>query len=173
MKNKKDKDTLRAFIFGAIYASDSNKPIRIPMELTNLEYLDKIISGELRGISPALKIREWECSICHGDFELCPHQKGKVYDGIKCRRIVNDMEITDISIVDRSKMPRNRIFDLLIISKHNKKKSYIWHGFEVNVEMDRFTDIQNALNKKLIPEKAAHHFSKFFSVNQNGKITYP
>ena len=95
-----EKEKLEAYIFGGIYGSDSNEPIRIPIKMTNLELLDDIKSGKLIGVSPAFKIREWECSICHQNFELCSHKKGQIYGGSKCQTIIKKAEMIDLSIVD-------------------------------------------------------------------------
>jgi len=171
IEKKRDR-ILRAIAFGAIYASDTNEGIRMAIEIAELGMLDKIISGEVRGLSPAYIIREWECSICHGDLEECPHQIGRQYGKAKCQPIAKNIEFTEISVVDSPKDPRCRVFDLLIIKKENHQRIYEWYGFEVNTEMDRFRSIQRALEGNFIPEKAAFYFGKFFSINLVGNTSY-
>lgn len=173
MKRKRKNRILRAIAFGSIYGSDSNEGVNMGVEITELRLLDRIISGEMRGLSPAYIVREWECSICHGDLEECPHQIGKLYDNAKCQQIAKDIEFTEISVVDIPRDPRCRIFDLLLIKEENHQRDYEWYGFVVNAEIDRFKNIQRALDRNLIPEEAAFHFSKFFSINLVGNISYP
>lgn len=173
MKQKRKNRVFRAVAFGAIYASDSNEGINMAVEITDLRIRYKIISGEVRGLSPAYKIKEWECSICHGDLEECLHEIGKRYGKAKCQPIAKEIEFTEISVVDVPKDPRCRIFDLLLIREENHQRNYEWYGFKVNAEIDRFGNIQRAFDGNLIPEEAAFHFGKFFSINLVGNTSYP
>ena len=142
-------------------------------KITNLEILHKIISGEIRGLSVGMRIRKWECSICHKDYETCPHEKGKLYGGVKCYPIAKEIEFTEISLVKFPADPRCKVTDLLIIKIECGKKIYEWYGFEAPSKKIHLKNIRWALQSRLIPNEVANHFSKFFSINSEGKVVYP
>jgi len=163
----------KIFVFGAIlFADDDEGHIETCIRVTNLNIVGDIISGKMRGLSPDMKIRWWECSICHKDFERCLHKEGKLYAGKTCHPLAKGVEASGGSIVAQPKDPRARITDLLIV-EDNKKDRYTWFGFPTVHEDQRFKHIQGALASKHISEKAAFHFGRFFSVNVVGKTTYP
>jgi len=161
----------KIFVFGAIMYADNGGHIEICIRTTNLNIVGDIISGKMRGLSPDMKIRRWECSVCHKDFETCPHKEGKRYGNKICQLIAKDIEALGGSIVAQPKDPRARITDLLII-EGNKNDRYTWFGFPTIYENQRFEHIQSALESNYISENAAFHFGKFFSVNVVGKTTY-
>lgn len=161
-----------AFAFGhAQYASEADGHISVELKITSEEIVSKIISGESRGLSPEWIVRRWECSICHKNLEECPHEVGKRYDNMICKMIARDMKGTGLSVVSVPADPRCRIIDMLII-KNGKNPEYIWYGFRVNTELDRFRNIQKAYEEGLIPEKVAFFFGKFFSINSEGKAVF-
>lgn len=164
---------MRAFGFGiAQYSSNEDGYISVVVDITNEEIVSKIISGEYRGLSPAWIVRKWECSICHENLEECPHEVGKRYDNMICKMIARDIEATELSVVSVPENPRCRIIDMLVV-KNGKNPEYIWYGFRVNTELDRFKNIQRAYEKGLIPEKATFFFGKFFAINSEGKAIFP
>lgn len=172
MKTKNPHKTERVYVFGpAQYAYDANGPVVIGLEITNKEFVPKIISGEYRGLSTAYIVRKWKCSICNGNLEECPHEVGKKYDNAKCQMLANDVELTEISVVNVPKDPRCRIIDMLII-KNGKHPEFTWYGFRANIEMDRFKNIQEAKENGLIPEKVALFFAEFFSITSEGKAVF-
>ena len=120
-----------------------------------------------------MRKRKWKCSICHGDLEECPHKIGKRYGNVKCQPMAKEIEPIETSIVKVPKDPRCRIIDLLLIKEDNRQRKYEWYGFEVNAELDRFRNIQRALEGNLIPKEAAFYFGKFFSINLVGNTSYP
>jgi hypothetical protein len=172
LKARNPRKNERVYVFGpAQYAYNAQGPDVVGIKITNTDIVPKIISGECKGLSPAYIVRKWECSICHGDLEECPHEVGKKYDSITCQMIASDVDLVDISVVDVPKDPRCRIIDMLIV-KNGKNPEYIWYGFRVNTELDRFRNIQRAYEKGLIPEKAAFFFSKFFAINSEGEAVF-
>lgn len=166
-----------AIAFGpAMYASDTSGRILTSMSIppTRQDIIQRIISGESRGLSPEINVRKWECSVCHNDYEKCIHKNGKEYDGVECCLIARDIEFNGESIVDIPRDLRCRITDLLLIKVvDGNRKQFEWYGFELSVESDRFENIQSALKHKLIPHEAAFRFSEFFSINLFGKSVYP
>jgi hypothetical protein len=172
LKAKNPNKTTRVFAFGpAQFSSDTNESFTIGMEIMRMEFVPEIISGKLRGLSTAYKVRKWECSICHGDLEECPHEVGKKYGNVKCQMIATDVEPIDISVVYVPKDPRCRITDLLVVN-NGKSPEYIWYGFRVNKDSERFQNIQKAHKSGLIPEKAAFFFAEFFSINLEGRAIF-
>jgi len=172
LKVRNPNKTMTAFAFGpAQYASDTGGYISVGLKLTNEEMVSKIISGECRGLSPEWIVRKWECSICHENLEECPHEVGKRYGTLICSMIATDIEGTGLSLVTLPEDPRCRIVDMLVV-KNGKNPEYIWYGFRVNSELDRFKNIQEAHEKRLIPEKVAFFFAKFFAINSEGKAVF-
>jgi len=171
---KKKNSSLIAFAFGSvIYTSDTGGYITAELKIGDLNVINKIISGEIRGLSPEIKISKWECSICNKNFEECPHEEGKLYNNKICKTIAKGIEFTGLSLVDHPEDPRCRITDLLLIKEKAGKRKYEWYGFKVNNENDRFRNIQHALENGLIPQDVAFSFSKFFSIKLEGKASYP
>ncbi|RLI39855.1 hypothetical protein DRO64_10025 [Candidatus Bathyarchaeota archaeon] len=123
-------------------------------------------------LSPSIIIKRWECSICHKNYEECPHEAGKKYGKEICRTIARDIEIREISVVDKPTDPKCRIIDLLLVYEEKGRKVYEWHGFKPNNENDHLKNIQRAYENGLIPEKAAFYFGRFFSINTVGHISY-
>jgi hypothetical protein len=175
-KSRLKANLLEVYAFGPIvFASDdSNARIVITVKIPpQSNMINRILSGKSRELSPEIRIKQWECSICHGDYEKCSHKNGFLYDDIKCQVIAKDIEFRGGSIVDEAKDPRCRVTDLLLVGRINKRqKCFEWHGFEVNSESDRFKSIQAAVKQNLIPEEAAFRFSEFFSVSLFGKCQY-
>jgi len=171
LKTKKPNETIRAYAFGIAQYSSENTPLTITVKITAIDSIPKIISGELRGLSTAYRVRSWECSICHGDLEECPHEVGKKYDSARCQMIASAVEPIGVSVVNAPKDPRCRIIDMLIV-KNGKHAEYTWYGFRVNTEMDRFINIQKAFEEGLIPEKVAFSFAEFFTINPEGKAVF-
>jgi hypothetical protein len=60
------------------------------------------------GLSPSV-ILGYECSICAGDPEDCPHIEGRVYDGIPCGYRRKMSGIVEMSMVPYPKMPDNHL----------------------------------------------------------------
>lgn len=172
MKTKNPHEAMRVFVFGpAQYSSDTNTPLNIGFEITSMEIIPKIVSGELRGLSPAYIVRKWECSICHENLEECTHEVGKQYGDLICQMIARDIEPIEISVVDVPQDPRCRIIDMLIV-QDGKHPKYIWYGFRANTELDRFKNIQKAYEKGVIPERVAFFFAKYFSIDFEGKAVF-
>jgi predicted metal-binding protein len=174
LKARNPNEMMRTFVFGsAQYASpDKDGYISVELKITNEEMVSKIVSGEYRGLSVAWKVRKWECSIRHENLEECPHEVGRRYDDLICQMIARDIQAIELSVVSVPQDPRCRIIDMLVV-RNRKNPEYIWYGFRVNTELDRFKNIQKAYERGLIPAKATFFFSKFFSINSEGKAVFP
>ena len=169
---KKKTPKVTAYAFGpAIFAYDTQGHVDVTISISSPDWIDKIIGG-FRGLSPEIVFRQCECSICHQNYEDCIHEEGQKYEDAICHALPKNIEFVGSSLVESPADSRARITDLLIIEEEGKIR-YIWHGFPVIAEGQRFRNIQNALNSGLIPEKVAFHFSHYFSISLEGKATYP
>lgn len=61
------------------------------------------------GLSIGAVIRESACSICGRDPRECPHVTGRKYDGKDCTRVVEDVELIEVSIVNQPAQPDARV----------------------------------------------------------------
>ena len=172
MAEEKSKSVVAYAFATVIFASDDTGYVSTTIRIQNESMLNRIITGQSRGVSPDMIIRKWECSICQGDFEKCNHEEGALYDGSVCELVARNIEFAGASLVDEPKDPRCRVNDLLVISRNNNKKVFEWYGFEVYDENLRFKDIADAHKQRLISQKAAFNLSELFSVNLYGKVTF-
>lgn len=169
---KKKTHKVTAYAFGlAIFAYDTQGHLNVTMQISSPDWIDRIIGG-FRGLSPEIVFRQCECSICNQNYEDCIHEEGQKYEDVICHALPKNIEFIGSSLVESPVDSKARITDLLIIEEEVKKK-YIWYGFPVIKEDQRFRHIQNALNSGLITEKAVFYFGHYFSINSEGKVIYP
>jgi len=55
--------------------------------------------------SPVIIVKRESCSICGKDLRACVHRAGVIYDGKRCRGVVEDMELRSCDLV---RVPRDR-----------------------------------------------------------------
>jgi len=134
------------------------------------EMIERIRSGKT-GLSPGIKIKKFQCSICKEDYETCPHEEYKFYENIECHALMSDWEGVELSGVDNPSDSRAKVTDMLTIEIINNKKKFTWYGFKVNNDISRFKNLQSAKDQKLITEKIALKFIDFFSNNYTGNCT--
>lgn len=163
---------VRAFVFGPFirlskYASYYNMTV----ELSDFSVIEKVKSG-IRGVSPAMMVNSYSCSICKQDFGSCDHEKGKLYDGIECEAIPSDFRGLHVAMVNHPKDPGTQVTDMLVVESIGKRKKYTWYGFPYPGNDVRFKYIQGMQNKSVIPDRAALHFSTFFINNVDGTAEY-
>lgn len=60
--------------------------------------------------SPEMLIKSIRCNVCGKDFTTCEHIAGTIYNGVLCAGIVEEIIPKGISIVDKAKDPRCRIW---------------------------------------------------------------
>jgi hypothetical protein len=170
---KEKSELIVAFAFAtAIFDADSKGCIRLTIHIQNEPMLEGIITGQRRGVSPDIIIRQWECSICHDDFEKCSHTERAIYDSCLCQSIPRDAEPIGASLVDEPKDPRCRVNDLLVIRQTDKRNLLEWYGFELHDENLRFKDIAEASKKEFISQATALKLSELFSVNLYGGVRW-
>lgn len=154
---------LIAYIFGPTVFDDQEGSVDMVSQITEMDIVEKIKTGELRGLSPEIKIKWFQCGICKENYEEnCMHKEGQIYDGQKCFLYPRDIEFLALSIVEKPREPKARINDMLLVDKQNKPIRYTWYGFETDKENRRFKHIQKAVNSGFIPEKIGLKFSTYF-----------
>ena len=65
------------------------------------------------GFSPAFLQKDVRCSICDAKISLrttCGHEVGEIYDGEMCGKVINDLEILHIALVDKPAQKYSVIF---------------------------------------------------------------
>lgn len=166
----KKKKRVRAYVFGPfLWAWNSNANGDAVIAVYDEKYIQTVISGP-KGLSPELKVRQLECSICRQDYEECEHLQGKTYSNKTCECLISKFEAINITSVSKPEDPRSKITDMLVL-KNNK--SYTWYGFETNNDNERFSHMQKAKDNGYISEKVALYFSTYFTQHYTGVISYP
>lgn len=155
---------LIAYIFGPTIFDNKGGSLDGFSSITNLEIIEKIKSGESRGLSPEVKIKWFQCGICKKNYEEdCEHEEGELYGEEKCVLYPRDIEFLALSIVTNPEEPKARITDMLLVDNRNKKNRYTWYGFETDDDNRRFKHIQKAVDSGLISEKTGLKFSTYFT----------
>jgi hypothetical protein len=83
-----------------------------------LENYENLLFPKMMFHSAGGIIKKSECSICGEDFENCDHIKGKLYFGESCHRIIKEMELEEVSVVDN---PANKHCRTLTIETNGKE----------------------------------------------------
>lgn len=63
-------------------------------------------------------IKKSHCSICNEKSGKCDHLKGKLYNGVLCSRIITEMELEEVSVVE---IPANKHCRVITIKKDGKE----------------------------------------------------
>ncbi len=167
---KKLNENLVGYAFGpAIFAENSKANLDITAKFSDPKMIELIKSG-MRSLSPAMKMSKFRCSVCNEDYELCLHEDGMQYDDIECHATALDLEVMEVSIVDKPADSRAGITDLLVVENDGKRKTYTWYGFKVDSDIRRSKHIQKACDNGWIPESAALRFSTFFANTSEGIV---
>lgn len=98
-----------------------NYPFDFESETAYLERLanyEKLLFPNLFFQSAGGIIKKSHCSICNKKYGTCEHLKGKLYNGELCCRIISEIELEEVSLVDN---PANKHCRVLTIEKDGKK----------------------------------------------------
>ena len=74
------------------------------------------------GMSIGAIVNKASCSICRRDPHDCSHITGRIYDGNRCVRIIEEAELLEVSLVDRPSMPDARIMSITILDSELKEQ---------------------------------------------------
>lgn len=86
--------------------------------LERLEQYEKLLFPNLFFQSAGGIIKKSHCSICKEKYGKCEHLKGKLYNGEICCRIISEMELEEVSLVDN---PANKHCRVLTIETDGNK----------------------------------------------------
>ncbi len=69
------------------------------------DYFVRLFGAGEQFFSPVIIVKRESCSICGKDLRACSHRGGVIYDGKRCRGIVEEMEMRSCDLV---KVPHDR-----------------------------------------------------------------
>lgn len=98
-----------------------NYPFELESETGYLERLanyEKLLFPNLFFQSAGGIIKKSHCSICNEKYGKCNHLKGKLYNGELCCRMITEMELEEVSLVDN---PANKHCRVLTIETNGRK----------------------------------------------------
>lgn len=87
-----------------------------------LNQLEKLLFPPQVFFSPGMIIKHCECSICGSEYGECNHVVGRAYMGEMCVRIIKDVELEEISMVEE---PANKRARILTISDGGVKRDFL------------------------------------------------
>lgn len=86
----------------------NQKPIEAHYE--RLEDLERVVFPAQMFMSVGMLVNRYECSVCGGDYEDCPHTVGKPYMGRFCVMVINDIAKLDhVALVGAPRDKRCRV----------------------------------------------------------------
>jgi hypothetical protein len=74
------------------------------------------LSHKRLGVSPEIIVRFAKCSICGNDAQQCEHIAGRAYNGERCYRILENIEVVALTLVSRPAQPDARLLGYLPIA---------------------------------------------------------
>jgi hypothetical protein len=98
----------------------SNCPFEIETAngyLERLEAYEKLLFPKIYFSSVGGIIKKSHCSICNESYSKCNHIKGRLYNGELCVRVITEMDLEEVSLVD---IPANKHCRMLTTSYDGK-----------------------------------------------------
>lgn len=74
--------------------------------------------------SPEMLIKSIRCNVCSKDFTMCEHISGAIYNGVLCKGIVEEAIPKGVSIVDKAKDSRCRLWPWNLKETSESDSSY-------------------------------------------------
>ncbi|MBX9721354.1 MAG: hypothetical protein K2X81_08170 [Candidatus Obscuribacterales bacterium] len=68
-------------------------------QFERLRHLQSIFFPAQTFMSAGIVIKKATCSICSSNYENCSHILGKIYDGELCHRIVEEVDLKEVSVL--------------------------------------------------------------------------
>jgi hypothetical protein len=99
----------------------SNYPFKLENETGYIERLasyEKLLFPRFLFVSTSGIIKNSHCSICNSEYGKCGHMIGKIYNGELCCRIITEMELEEVSLVEN---PANKCCRVLTKEENGKK----------------------------------------------------
>jgi hypothetical protein len=97
-----------------------NYPFELESEkkyVIRLETYEKLLFPKMFFSSVGGIIKKSHCSICNESYSKCDHIKGRLYMGELCTRVITEMDLEEVSLVD---LPANKHCRTLSISETGK-----------------------------------------------------
>lgn len=98
--------------------------------------------------SPVIVVKRESCNICGKDIRACAHRAGVIYDGKRCRGVVEDMEVRSCDLVRVPHDRRCRMWPWNFDTKTNRGSAAIFTSFDVD-------DLTDPRERELRPEDSA------------------
>lgn len=88
------------------------------------------------GMSIGYVVRAAECSVCGIDPEDCAHVAGREYEGELCYRIIKEVDLLEVSLVERPEQPDARIESISVSNSEIRERlgSAFKHGMPVSCD---------------------------------------
>ncbi len=94
----------------ALHAHPNASTLNLENYCTKLDAIEVLLFPPQAFMSTGYIVRRAECSICGQQYDGgCPHVKGRAYMGQFCAIICKDVEVLEISLVDRPADKRCRV----------------------------------------------------------------
>ena len=104
-------------IYGTVISNSPFQSEENDNYLNRLEQYEKLLFPNLYFQSVGGIIKESHCSICNQKSGKCDHIKGKLYKGELCTRVITDIQLEEVSLVEN---PANKHCRVLSIEQNGK-----------------------------------------------------
>ena len=104
-------------IYGTVISNSPFQSEENDNYLNRLEQYEKLLFPNLYFQSVGGIIKESHCSICNQKSGKCYHIKGKLYKGKLCTRVITDIQLEEVSLVEN---PANKHCRVLSIEQNGK-----------------------------------------------------
>lgn len=105
-------------IYGTVISNSNFQDESNQIYLSRLEQYEKLLFPNLYFQSVGGIIKQSHCSICNEKSGKCNHIKGKLYYGELCTRVITDIVLEEISLVEN---PANKHCRVISIEQNGKK----------------------------------------------------
>ena len=104
-------------IYGTVISNSPFQSEENDNYLNRLEQYEKLLFPNLYFQSVGGIIKESHCSICNQKSGKCDHIKGKLYKGELCTKVITDIQLEEVSLVEN---PANKHCRVLSIEQNGK-----------------------------------------------------
>lgn len=103
--------------YGSVVRNCPYESISANGYITRLEWYEKLLFPEMMFASVGGIVKKSHCSICNESYNKCNHIKGELYNGEICTRVITEMELEEVSLVD---VPANKQCRVLTTTYNGK-----------------------------------------------------
>lgn len=139
------------------------KAINVVANITDKDAMTKLLDGRYNTVSIGAYPKSITCNHCgnkilkDGKFNFCGHMRGQVYDNQKCTWTMEDLEYSELSIVNAPADRYAQVYKLVVNKKKNKEDNSD-DGLKVDNNivdevLEAITEIENLVeNNEIISE---------------------